>query len=226
MTQPAGVATVKLPVIGTVPRRWLYVGAGAVGIIVIGAYWLRRNRRASTADVTVDPALGSMDPTDVYTNPAPHTGGSDPVDSHPEIINTDDEWGRAVIADLTQLGWDTQYAATAVGRYLAGQPLDMEQANLIRVARAMRGDPPSGIAIVMAQTTSAPTPTPTTPTSSTTTGKTYVTVVKYVPPNPVWNSYFDGIAHHYGMTRAQLQALNPKITNVNLIYPGQQIRVA
>lgn len=36
---------------------------------------------------------------------------------------------------------------------------------------------------------------------------------------------FDRIAKKYGMTREQLKALNPQITNINKIYPKQLIRV-
>lgn len=54
---------------------------------------------------------------------------------------------------------------------------------------------------------------------------TTVTVVKWTPTNTPWNSTLSGIAAHYGTTVAAIQKLNPSITNVNLIHPGQQIIV-
>jgi len=57
-------------------------------------------------------------------------------------------------------------------------------------------------------------------------GTSTVTVVKWQPaPNTPWNSTLSGIAAHYHTTVSRLMQLNPGITNENLIYPGQQIKV-
>jgi LysM repeat protein len=53
-----------------------------------------------------------------------------------------------------------------------------------------------------------------------------VTVAKYTRNSPVWNSTLSGIASHYHTSVAALLKLNPGIKNPNVIYPGQQIRVA
>jgi LysM repeat protein len=50
----------------------------------------------------------------------------------------------------------------------------------------------------------------------------YVTVT----PWPTQNSTLWGISQANGMSLATIEALNPQITNPNLIYPGQQVRIA
>lgn len=53
-----------------------------------------------------------------------------------------------------------------------------------------------------------------------------VTVVAWKPPpNTPWDSTLSGIAAHEGVSLSALEAANPQITNPNLIYPGQQIKI-
>jgi LysM repeat protein len=52
----------------------------------------------------------------------------------------------------------------------------------------------------------------------------YFTVQPWSSAN-VRNSTVDGIAAQFGLSESQLLAMNPGITNPNLIYAGQQIRV-
>lgn len=84
------------------------------------------------------------------------------------------------------------------------------------------------------QSTQTPNPpataTPPPPPSGTTTtpggnnGAQYFTVQKYSAAN--WrNSTLAGIAGMYNTTVGKLQSLNPNITNPNLVYQGEQIRV-
>jgi LysM repeat protein len=65
----------------------------------------------------------------------------------------------------------------------------------------------------------APTPAPSGPQYTT------VTVVKFQGNPPPWNSTLWGIAQHYHTSVSELMRLNPQVTNENLIYPGQQIKV-
>lgn len=65
-------------------------------------------------------------------------------------------------------------------------------------------------------------PTPTPVKNPTTTTAQYVTV----EPWPAQLSTLWGIAQHVGKSLATIEALNPQIKNYNLIYPGQQVRVA
>jgi hypothetical protein len=48
----------------------------------------------------------------------------------------------------------------------------------------------------------------------------------YTSRNPSWDTYLSGIAGHEHTTVSALLKLNPNITNPDLIYYGQRIRVA
>jgi LysM repeat protein len=96
-------------------------------------------------------------------------------------------------------------------------------------------DPTTGIPYSLEATTPTTTPastTTTTPTSSgtdTDTGSSSSSPVagaKYYTVNP-WpqpGSTLSSIAAIVGVPLASVEALNPQISNVNLIYPGQQVR--
>jgi hypothetical protein len=142
MSQPTAPATVTLPVLGTVQRRWVFVGGAAVAVVVGYAYLARRRRQA---DVTYDPATGTPTSGGTYVNPNPGADGSSgPIDSTPDSIDTNDAWTRVVLTDLVGLGWDPQFAALALGKYLAGTPVTPEELQVIRTAWGLRGRPPQG----------------------------------------------------------------------------------
>lgn len=54
----------------------------------------------------------------------------------------------------------------------------------------------------------------------------YVTVAKWTPQNTPWNSTLSGIAQKEGISLNRIEQLNPQITNPNLIFAGNQIRVS
>jgi hypothetical protein len=128
--------------VGTVQRRWVYIGGGLV-VVIVGYAYLARRRSASAAP-TIDPATGSL-AGGGYVNPVPDAvGGSAAVDSTPDSIDTNSAWVLQVLGDLESLGWDAQFAASALGKYLAGSPVTSDELNLIRTARGLRGNPPEG----------------------------------------------------------------------------------
>jgi hypothetical protein len=53
-----------------------------------------------------------------------------------------------------------------------------------------------------------------------------IVTVGHYGVDPLSITTVDGIAAAHGISEAQLLSLNPEITNPNLIFPGQQIRVA
>lgn len=139
MTQPEGRPTVTLPVFGTVQRRWVIVAAATVAAIVGYAYW-SRSRGGPGGGVLYDPATGSVTGPGGYVNPAPHSPDSgEPVVVDDTVIRTADQWGAAAVAALTQAGWDAQFAATAIGKYLGGDRLAPTEVAAVRAAQALVG---------------------------------------------------------------------------------------
>ena len=158
-------ATVNVPVVGTVQRRWFYAG-GVVVVVIVGYAYLQRRRAAAPA--TFDPATGSPTSGGTYVNPVPGAeGSSDTVDSTPESIDTNDAWSRQVIQDLASLQINASFAAVTLGKYLGAAKtgtiaVTEDEMRLIRTAWALRGRPPEGAAEpVLESPGTAPTPTPT-----------------------------------------------------------------
>lgn len=231
MAQPEGQPTTNVPGVGPVKRQWLFVGAAVVAVIVGYAYYKRRNR--SGPSTVYDPATGTP-AADLggYQNPAPTSPPSGVVDD-PNVISNNDEWSRVAVDRLVSAGWNAQYAATVIGKYLAGQQLTTEEADLIRAAYALAGYPPQMIAIVTAPPPPVeddtppdtnPPPPPNTNVPPTKPARRYVIVVRFTSPNPDWRSTLSGIAAHTGRSVGELAAWNG-IPNPDLIYPNQQIFV-
>lgn len=230
--------------VGKVPRRVVIIGGAAV-VVIVGYAYVYRSRIGKPATPVVDPALGSIGGDGSYTNPAPHTTVPGTIDTTGgEGILTNDQWGTAVISDLSGL-WDATFVAVAIGRYLAGEPLTTDEANVVRTAWARRGHPPQGnIGIVLVQSNStpgtpnppsrdpqpgpprpdqgpapapppAPAPTPGTP-------RRYVITRRFTTVNAPWQSTLSGIANHSGRSVSQLANWNG-ITDPNRI--GEGIRI-
>lgn len=149
MSQP-----VNVPAVGPVQRRWVIWGGLAVLALVGYAYW-QRSRQSGTM---IDPSTGTMDAGDGgYQNPAPTSPPSGLVDD-PNVISSNDEWARRAVDALTSIGFNAQYAATTIGRYLSGQELSPEEADVVRTAFALVGEPPNQLALVVRQQPNGPTP--------------------------------------------------------------------
>lgn len=137
--------TVKIPGIGPVEKKWVYIGGAAVAGIVGYAYWTRvRESEPEVSDYTGE-ATGEYaydGSVDEYVNP----GGSEaPVeeDYNPAPSNNV-EWGQKATSILIDLGYEPIAAGIAVGQYLLRQKLAVTQAEMIRTATGQLGPPPSG----------------------------------------------------------------------------------
>jgi len=160
---------VNVPAVGKVDRKWVFAGLAAVSGIVVYAYWRRSqapeeelpgegDQYATGDDYTPDAYIGATQP-----------GGEtyDPNATETNVPTTNQEWSQRAIDALESVGYTRDKAATTIGKYLAGQPLDLAEKLIIQVAIAMMGNPPAGaLPIISAPSTPvtpAPTPTPGTP---------------------------------------------------------------
>jgi len=138
MTSP----TVKVPGVGPVQRRYVYIGGAVVVVIVAGAWVMHLRRRASGTSLEFDPATGSVTGSGLYTNPVPDPAESGQAVEPVNVIDTNAEWGQAAVEALTSAGWDRQFAAIAIGKYLSESPLTKEEETAVRAAWGLLGKPP------------------------------------------------------------------------------------
>jgi hypothetical protein len=153
---PPGQPNVKLPLVGTQPRRRVIIGGAALVVVVVGVYLYRARAAATAGAVTVDPALGGTGETP-YINPAPHTtisgtGGSG-VDN-PDLLMTDAMWGEKAVRQLSDGvhgSWDPMFVSIAVGKYLTDEDLTRDEETVIRAAIGQLGYPPHAHVIHLIQ---------------------------------------------------------------------------
>jgi len=160
------MATMKIPGIGPVEKKWVYIGGAFVVGIVGYAYWNKSRADAAESEVsdyTEGPGYAMDSGVDEFVNPG---GSQAPVEEdYVTAPTTNAEWAQKAVGVLVDTGYDPIEAATAVGRYLARQTLSSTQANMIRAASAQLGPPPVGDYPITITSTTPTTPTtPSTPT--------------------------------------------------------------
>jgi hypothetical protein len=150
----------NVPGIGKVDRKWILAGGAAVAGIILFTYW--RNSRLPDEELPeegAEYAAGDQWTPDAYIGASAPGGETyDPNAITENVPGTNAEWSQRVIDALESVGYDRNKAATTVGKYLAGQPLDLTEKLIIQTAIAMLGNPPAGALPII----SAPS-TPTTP---------------------------------------------------------------
>jgi hypothetical protein len=151
-------ATVDLPAVGKVDRRWLWVaGAGAAGILAY-AWW--RAGRGGSIDMIIDPATGSVGGGDQFASVGPPGGTVDTREGGSKTPTTNQEWSALVVEALGGVGYEPGYVAGVIGRYLARQPLKPDEVDTVRTAHAMVGPPPVGSYPITAAPEPEPEPDP------------------------------------------------------------------
>lgn len=137
--------TVKIPGIGPVEKKWVYIGGAFVVGIVGYAYWNKSRADAAESEVsdyTEGPGYAMDSGVDEYVNPG---GSQAPVEEdYVTAPTTNPQWAQKAIAILVDTGYDPTEASLAVGRYMLRQDLSSKQANMIRAASAQLGPPPVG----------------------------------------------------------------------------------
>jgi hypothetical protein len=173
--------------------------------VVVGYAYYKRSRTPATL---IDPSTGTANlGTGGYQNPAPTSPRSGPIDD-PDVVSNNAEWARGAIDALEGAGFNRQFAATTIGKYLAGQPLDENELDLVRAAFALAGNPPNYLTPVSQPSTGtpAPTPTPVNPGGGPSIPETLV-----APGNTDIDGWCQSVTAQYGypVSLISLRALNP-----------------
>lgn len=159
-------------------------------------------------------------------------------------FTTNSAWLSQAQQDAQNLfGATYALATTALGKYIAQTPSGLadDEYQLVSEVVAELGQPPVNqpFRLIHAQQSvttppppdnnpppdNSPPPTDNNPPPSSAPTTTTVTVVPFGNPAP-WNSTMWGIANHFGISLAKLEAANPSVTPPQfIIHPGQKITV-
>jgi len=193
--------TITLPMVGTIERKWVWVGAGTVAALVGWSYWRKRSNAPTTVVEGVDGTPDTFVPDGGQGNVPGQTGNASGSWDN-SVIDTVPEWTADVVAKLGLANWDSGYIYATIGKWIAGDTLTDPERSLVQAAVAAAGQPPGGpYPIRAALPTPAPTPTP----------APYVN--PYINPDGTLSigagANLTDAAASVGLTLAQLAALNP-----------------
>jgi hypothetical protein len=152
-------AAVEVPAVGRVKKQYLYaVGAGVAGYV--GWRYYRASQGAAAAAApppesagTIGADIGSGAGGYYDPNGANGIGGSSTVG---DVLSTDQQWYAAAMLALEDAGYDTGAAAVALGKYLRTEPLTAAEQDMVKVALAAAGNPPSGAKAIVTGTPPSP----------------------------------------------------------------------
>lgn len=148
-----------MPAVGPVKKQYLvYAGVG------IGGYVLWRYYRASkdaAAAAAVEPESAGTIGADIGSGGGgyydPNGGGIASTTTVGEgVITTDQQWYDAALLALENANYDTGAAALALGKYLRSEPLTSREQDMVKVALAAAGPPPSGARAIVTDTSPTP----------------------------------------------------------------------
>jgi hypothetical protein len=137
--------TVTLPLVGTVPTKYVWVSAGLVAAVVGWSYWRKRSNSAGP-----EPIIEGIDGAEVpvgedgWSNVPGSTGNASGAHDDAGVIDTVPEWTANVVGLLSSSDWDAGYVYTTLGKWLAGEPLSEPEKQLVMAALAAAGQPPGG----------------------------------------------------------------------------------
>lgn len=154
--------TVKVPAIGSVKKKWVLAGLGVSAGIVGWAWWHKgtgSTEPAGEGDVTG----GDLSYTpDAYSGATGIPGGSTVTNIDPEspfgAPGTNAEWSQRLVDLLEGVGFDRNFAASTIGKYLSGNPLTTNEALSIQTGLALLGNPPAGALPIVKSNPAVPPP--------------------------------------------------------------------
>lgn len=147
------MADVNLPVIGDVPDTYVWAG-GALVAGIVGYAYVTRNKRGTldAGDELIGPEgevydaygnlIGQPGSTPGYVPPTVTNSNRD-VDDR-EGVRTNGEWTIKARDEMVAFGANGSAVTAALGKFFARQPLTAIEADLVRQAIAVAGQPPEG----------------------------------------------------------------------------------
>jgi hypothetical protein len=136
--------TINVPGLGPTKSAYVYAG-GALVIGIVGyAWWKNSQNQAQTDFVGASPDdFGVSDYDSPLGNSGGNSGGSyDSTD--PDALTTNAKWTAFAIEKLAQWNYDAGAVSSALGKYLARQPLTETEIGIVQAAIAAAGSPPIG----------------------------------------------------------------------------------
>lgn len=134
------MSTVTVPGVGPVDAKYVYAGGALVVGIVGYSYW-RRSAGSGSAEVveTLPDDAGTGDVADGWGNTPGQSGNSNGswVPDGDRDPATAAEWTNLAVERMTNIGYDGQAVASAIGMWLGRQNLTQDQADMIRVVKAL-----------------------------------------------------------------------------------------
>jgi hypothetical protein len=151
--------TVDLPAVGPVDKK-IIIPIAAAGVAFVGyRYWQARSTPADDStvsdgefgaiDSSVPDVLGAIKDGNLYGS---DTGAEDTntVDGYGFTGTTNAQWTQYAATQLSQSAtWSYTDILTALGNFLAGQPLSTLQQQIVQSAIAVAGYPPVGTHVVV-----------------------------------------------------------------------------
>lgn len=141
-------ADTKVPGIGKIPKKWLWVGLGSAAVFVGWRYWQARGAGSTTPAVTADLGAPLEASGVVGSGGGPGNtqyAGTVTDNTSPGTIRTNAEWTAAAVDKLTNTGgWAASAVYASLGDFLGRRPLTDGEQQIVRAAIAAVGQPPEG----------------------------------------------------------------------------------
>lgn len=151
-----GKGSINVPGIGQTKTVYVVVVVGLAAGVVGYAWWKRSQAAAAPATIVEEFDEGALADDTQYGGGRPSMGYA-PVSGEGAgsaySPSTNAEWTQKAQEALVAQGFDPPAAATALGKYLARQPLTEAEANMVRYAIGYVGNPPQGSYTVVISTT-------------------------------------------------------------------------
>lgn len=149
---------IDVPTVGRVKRQYVIAAGVGVAGFVLWRYW-QASQAASAAPAPEPESAGTIG-ADIgsgaggYDNP--NGAGISGTTTVGDVVSTDQQWYQVALLALEDAGYDTGAAALALGKYLRSEPTTAKEQDMIKIALAAAGPPPSGARAIVTDTSPAP----------------------------------------------------------------------